>query len=748
MADDAWRLTQTGLDRARNVYFETVFSQANGYMGVRGYTEEPLVGTASAREAYLAGVFSDVDEQAARIIGTFPWPVLQMVSLPELFAARLALAGEPFDPAAGEVLEWSRTLDLRTAVLRRSVRWRSPAGRTSRSQFERFLSAAQPHLACQRITVTPEGWTGQVVAAFPLDARVASMFRCGDRRQPHLPQYHYEHHDVRADGALGRIGMSTHRTAWRVAVATLVGPDGTTEPEGPAALRQRVSRAVDGGQPFVCERFVAVASSRDEDVGPDPSAAAEDIARSGAERGFDAALADSRQVWTRRWSRADIELAGAPRDQKVLRYNLFQLMQMAPFHTDRISIPARGLSWNRYRGLYFWDTEIFLLPFYQWTFPEVARNLLAFRHRTLGGARGNAEHWGGCGALYPWMTDSDTGLDNSIDARVWKLVHQTADVAYAVDQYAVAAGDVDFVASRGLEVLAETARQFASRLFRGEDGAWHLDHTIGPDEDGDPGRDNGFTLLMARRNLRAASRWFRRLADERPEAVAALADRIGLTEREVRRWGRLADEMLIPCVPGTDIPLQDEYLLNKKPADVVAWRLREDPEHWQIDPKTAKQYRLIKQSDIVLATFLLGDEFTPEQVAATYDFYEPMTQHRSSLSWNTHAIVAARLGRRQQAYEYYLKSAGLDLDDVKHATEDGLHAAALGGCWQAVVLGMAGLCVRDGRLACDPQLPPSWRSMRFSACYRGRCYGIEARQDGSWDIEERSGEVPPEPPSP
>jgi trehalose/maltose hydrolase-like predicted phosphorylase len=703
---------------------------------VRAYTEEPATGAPSVREGYLAGVFSDVDAEAARIIGEFPWPVVQMVSLPELFACRVTLGGEVFDPEAGEVLSEARTLDLRTGLYARHIEWRSPRGRTSELVFERFLSAENAHKAGHRVGVTPRGWSGEVELGFPLEGNAESVFRCGNTNEPELPQYHYVDHAVRAQGDAGLVAMTTHHTRHRVALAARIrAPEVTSSAPTETLLHQHAGGSVVDGETLTCERFLAITTSRDELGQQTPEAAAEAYAQDAAGTGFDGELAKSAAVWADRWADADVEIEGPARDQKVVRYNIFQLLQMAPFHTDSISLPARAYAFNRYRGLYFWDTEIFLLPFYIWSMPQVAQNLLTFRYQTLPGARRNAEHWGGEGALYPWMGESDMGTDNSIDARVWKLFHQTADIAYAVDQYARVTGDTAFMAEKGLRILCETARFFTSRLEAGADGLYHLEQTIGPDEDIGPGRDNGFTMLMARRNLQLAAEWTERIRSEAPEAIAALHARMHLGTEEIARWRTVAQKLHVPAVPETEIPLQDEYLLSKKVADVAGWRLREAKENWQVpDGVNLREYQLIKQADIVLAMLLLGDDFSTEQMAAAFDFYEPRTRHISSLSWNTHAIVAARLGRREQAYQYYLKSAGLDLDDIKHATADGLHAAALGGCWQAVVLGFAGLTEADGAPACDPQLPAPWEAVRFTVHCGGTRYRVEARQDGTSSI--------------
>lgn len=735
MNSDPWSLVQTSPDPDRNIYFETVLSQANGYMGVRGYQEEPHTVGKTCRESYLAGVFSEVNEEGTEIIGDFPWPVLQMVSLPDLFQTRIVLDETEFDPTCGTIEDYERRLDLRNALLSRRVIWEDPRGRRTKLVFNRFLSADVPHLACQKVVVTPLDWQGSVRIQHRLGADPTTYFRCGDTTQPNIPHNHFVEQEIHARGEQGGFQAVTDTTGHEVAIiARMTGQD-VTSTETETVIRQQRSAHATPDQPIVSERFMAVVNSRDDLGRASPEEKAEDVINEAATAGFNSLLADHSDVWDQRWQRADVEITGNKLDQKVLRFNIFQLLQMAPFHSDGVSLPARGLSFNRYRGLYFWDTEIFLVPFYQWAFPEVARNLLTFRHRTLPGARENAEHWGGEGAMYPWMTDSETGRDNSIDARVWKIFHQIADIAYAVDDYAAVSGNTEFMAQKGTEILVETARFFVSRFTQDSDGAYHLEETIGPDEDHAPGRDNGFTCLMARRNLRLAAHWMDELEENQPGEAGRLREELSITDGEIKEWRSTAENLTVPQVPGTDIPLQDEHFLGKKEAQVENWRWREEQEKWTFIPENRGDYQVIKQADIVLATYLLRDQFSAEQIAEAYDFYEPKTLHLSSLSWNTHAMVAARLGRKEEAYEYYLNSAGLDLDDLKHVTADGLHAAALGGCWQAVVLGMVGLENEGEEPTCAPNLPPSWEKVRFRISHHGTQYEMTAHQDGSWEAD-------------
>ncbi len=728
MDGDEWSLLQTEDQPERTVYFETILSQSNGLLGVRGYDEECNGGRDSIREGYLGGVFAELDEQASQIINAeMPWASVQMVSLPELFGCRLVLHGERFTLDAGDVLEFRRELNLQDALLSRFITWRSPAGRTSRLCFRRFLSAHTPCLGFQQIEVEAIDWSGEASMDFSFETDVLTMFRCGDKRQPELPQYHYSLQSSGSDGALAWVDLQTKGTTHHVAIVSSVSGasvdcdvhEGRVEQVARATVEPCVSRTI--------ERAFAVVSDREA---AEPRGEARDIVRRAEASGFTRELATHRAVWSKRWDVADVKIEGAPRDQKAVRFSLFQMLQMMPQPGASLSIPARGLSFNRYRGLYFWDTEIFMMPFYTYVFPDRAADLLRFRHRTLRGAQDTARaKLDRKGALFAWMSDSETGRDDSIDGRVTYLQHQNGDIVYAIDQYVRASGDVTFMVQHGFPVLVETARFWASHLVE-EDGVWHSENAVGPDEDRGGGRDNGYTNLIARFNLVLAAQWAVQIGEHDANALVALTAALSLEAGEPERWKAIAVNLVVPEIPELGVPLQDEYILSKRPAEMDAWNLRDACEHWTLPSGTVlDDYQVIKQADIVLATLLLDQTFSPEDMAAAFDFYEPMTQHISSLSDNTHAIVAARLGKDEQAYTYFQRAMALDLDDIKQVTRDGLHAAAFGGCWQAAVFGFAGMDLRSEVLTFKPQLPDTWTSLSFTIVLKGVRHRIVLDQE-------------------
>ena len=712
---DPWVLTQSGWEPEKGFYFETIFTQSNGYMGIRGYREEVDTAAPTCREGYLGGVFSKLPPVARElVVHDYPWDSRQMVALPEIFAAWIVLDGDGFCLTAGKVEAYTQSLDMRAGILHREVVWSNKEkGKTTKIRFARFLSAKIPNLAVQKIEIEPVNWSGEAEIFWDYDVAQKTFFRCGDPAKAHVACAHFGILKTAASGNSAGGLVETEGSGHKIAFSSRLSGEGAQSSATRAGTISQSGRSkVDKGKVSTWVRTTAVVTTRDAGVA-DPVAAAGKILGEADAAGFDGLVAGQKEVWASRWKDSDIELDGSAHDQVLVRFGIFSLLQVAAFHADNLSIPARCFAYNRYNGLYFWDGEIFLLPFYQFCAPPVARNLLNFRCKTLPGARKNAALIGGEGAIFPWQGDADFGEEQAPWGLYKYLWHQNADIIYAFDQYARSTGDDAFMCHEGLEVLAETARFWVSQLKRDAGGLYHLEATVGPDEAEEHGPDNGYTCLMARRSLEISKRWWNAAMEKVPEVADIMAGKLALIDGEIDEWAAVAAKINIPEVPGCPgVPLQDACFLKRKSEDISNMTVAE---YW----KKRGEVQVIKQADIVLAMYLLEDSFTREEIKRGYEFYEPKTLHVSSLSYNTHSIVAAIIGHAREAYDYFRRAAGLDLDNLRNATKDGLHAAALGAVWQMAIPGFMGMRVREDHLYFQPALPEAWKQIRFPLQYRG-----------------------------
>jgi trehalose/maltose hydrolase-like predicted phosphorylase len=401
---------------------------------------------------------------------------------------------------------------------------------------------------------------------------------------------------------------------------------------------------------------------------------------------------------------------------------------------DRVSIGARALTGDAYLGHVFWDTEVYLLPFYTAVWPEAARALLMYRFHTLPSARAKAAHFGFKGALYAWES-ADTGKETTperVIAQNGAIVeiltgqmehHISADIAYAVWQYWRATGDDEFFLAAGAEILLETARFWASRAVAEADGKRHIRHVIGPDEYHEDVDDNAFTNVMARWNLRRALDAIEVLSTRWPDRGAALRTALALGDDELADWRDAIARIAIGFDPATGIFEQFAGFHALEPLDLTAYAERAVPIDVVIGRERTQRSQVIKQADVVALMALLPEEFPGTIAEANFHHYEPRCAHGSSLSAGMHALVAARLGDASMALHYLREAAATDLD-LDPNSAGGVRIAGLGALWQAVVRGFAGVDLTGDTLLIDPKLPPQWRSLSFRVCWRGRCVAI------------------------
>jgi beta-phosphoglucomutase len=716
-----WTLIEPQFDPEQLHARETVFTIGNGYLGTRGSFEE---GYPSALPATLLhGVYDDV-------------PVLytELANCPDWLALVVIVNGDRFRLDRGDILHYERQLDLRSGILSRSVRWRSPTGNILDLRFERFASLADPHVLGLRVQITPIA----LDSTTPPETRYAIEVQSSINGYPENQGFdHWERLDQGHTAADIWIQMRTRSTRIELGMAarmSVVGINATTQvmnTPGYPTLTTSFDAIV--GQTITVEKLVTVSTSQET---PEPVTAAKTKL---AELPAYGMLLDAhQQAWNNLWQHSDIEIEGNSKAQLAVRYNLFQLLIAASPQNDRVSIPAKTLSGFGYRGHIFWDTEIFILPFFTLTQPAIARNLLTYRYHTLPGARRKATHSGYKGAMYAWESaaigdevtprwaiPTDPYAD---DVRIWcrdREIHISADIAYAVWQYWQATGDDAWMCDYGAEIVLDTALFWMSRLeWNAKEERYELRGVIGADEYHDQVDNNAFTNRMVQWHLEKAIAVYAWLKQHFPDREIALSQQLKITPERQLRWQSMITHMYTPYDVATGLIEQFEGFFRLKDINLSEYEPRQRSVQAVLGIAETNQRQVLKQPDVLMLFYLMrgtqADPYSHDALQTNWDYYAPRTDitHGSSLGPAIHAILASDLGEADP-YEQFMQAALVDLEDTRHNAGEGIHAASAGGVWQAVVFGFGGIQLNESGPVATPHLPPTWTRLKFNLHWKG-----------------------------
>lgn len=716
-----WTFAKTGFDPKDISANGSRFMIGNGYMGCRGTLEE--FGKDELAAVTLAGVYDQAD-------GKWREPV----NAPNGLKTVVYCDGRPLSVLAAEPESHVQELDVRRGFHMRRTVFRLPDGNRVTVRSERFASMDDVHLIAMKLTVEAER-ACELAVETGIDANV------WDLNGPHLEDLAFDAPDgiLRAAAVTGEL---RHRVAVAETVQWNVGAEQMMRMGDKAACR--VIRAACGaGETFELVKFMGVHTSLDGSA--DPAAAAAAVCAAARETGYDALRARHEAAWERLWERSDVRIEGDDEAQFALRYSLYHLLIIAPRHSGRLSIPARGLSGQMYKGAVFWDTEMFMLPFFLHTNPDIARNLVAYRVHTLDGARRKAAEYGCEGAFYAWESQ-ETGDDactlfNINDVftgrpmRTYfrdKQVHISAAVAHAVWQCFAFTGDPAVLLDGGAEVILECARFYRSFAYYKETkGRYEVLDVTGPDEYHERVHNNAYTNYMVKRTLDLAVAAVEWLKAEYPDACRALLEKLDYAD--TLAGIRAMREALYLPAPHPESGLIEQFdgyfQLEDVPLSELKARMLHEHEYLGGGNGLATNTQILKQADVVLLLHLFKEQFSEEVKRANWTYYEPRTEHGSSLSPCMYALVAADLGMTEWAYPYFLRTATIDMTGrAKSYVGDlyigGTHPAASGGAWMAAVLGFGGLRYESGVLHINPALPDKWRSIALTVTLRGHAYGI------------------------
>jgi alpha,alpha-trehalose phosphorylase len=711
---EPWSLTEVGLDHASLAVHESVFALTNGHIGMRGSFEEgePVVipGT------YLNGYFEERPLPYAEAGYGFPEMGQTMVNVTDGKLIRLLVKDSPLDLDYGEIIDHTRTLDLRAGVLRRSTEWRSPGGRTVRVTSTRLVSLARRSIAAIEYNVELTDDLGDLYIALQSDL-LANEVVPSEEDDPRAAAALAK--PLRSELAVGRgrravLVHQTKRSQLRMAAGmdhTVEIPDSSTEDieaNGDLARYTLAARIPPGGS-LKLVKFLAYGwSSRRS--GPALRDQVEAALATAKLAGWERLVREQRELLDQHWDEADVEIEGDEELQQAVRVGMFHVLQ-AGLRGERQPIPAKGLTGPGYDGHTFWDTETYVLPVLTYTAPHAVRDALRWRHSTLDMARDRAQVLGRKGAAFPWRTIRGEETSGYWPAGT-AAFHINADIADAVVRYYNATLDDDFDRDFGTELLIETARLWASLGHFDPEHGFRIDGVTGPDEYTAVVDNNVYTNLMAQRNMREAAESVKRQPD--------VAARLEVEPDEVEVWLRAASLMAVPYDTQRGVHMQSDAFTHHEEWDFANTPAANYPLLLHYPYFEIYRKQVVKQADLVMALHLRGDAFTLEEKIANFAYYEARTTRDSSLSASQQAVVAAETGHLQLAYEYWAEAALTDLQNLHHNSGHGLHIASLAGGWTVSVAGFGGMRDHNGELTFGPRLPDRITRLRFRVVYRGR----------------------------
>lgn len=730
---DPWCLIEEDFSADRVMSSESLFSLGNGAMGQRANFEEYYSGP-TFQGSYIAGVYYPDKTKVGWWKNGYPEYFAKVINAPNWIGIDLKVNGEVVDLNKVNVIAFRRVLNMKSGVYERSFEVVLADGLQLKIQAKRFLMLDPDQMGAIRYEVTPLSDQAQVNISPYIDAAIKN-------KDSNWDDPFWETLELVTDQNRAFITSKTLKTGFDIctymqARLWLNGQEqdlnGVAQ-SGPEKLALSHKCVVAKGQTLRLEKLggYTVGLYQDADA---LIPKAQELIDFGLAMGFDGLLNGQKESWAKIWERADITIEGDVLAQQAIRFNIFQLNQTYLGKDPRLNIGPKGFTGEKYGGSTYWDTEAYCLPFYMATkHQEVGRNLLTYRYKHLDRAIENAAKLGfsGGAALYPMVTMNGEECHNEWEI-TFEEIHRNGAIAYAIFNYERYTADESYMGEMGLEVLIGIARFWAQRAtFSSAKNQYVILGVTGPNEYENNINNNFYTNFMARWCLNYTHDMVKRTALQSPGDHGRILEKTHLGSDELSHWIDVANNMYLPYDQTLGVYLQQDGFLDKELTPVAQLPQSQRPinQHWSWDRILRSVY--IKQADVLQGFYFFEDQFTPEELAKHFDFYEPFTVHESSLSPCVHSIQAARLGRMDQAYDFYLRTARLDLDDYNKEVHEGCHITSMAGTWMSIVEGFGGMRIKEGLLHFSPKIPDQWTSYRFKINFRGSVLAVHVGQDAT-----------------
>lgn len=717
---DEWKIIEEELVPSNNRISESIFSIGNGFMGQRANFEEYYSGE-TLQGSYIGGVYYPDKTRVGWWKNGYPEYFAKVINATNWIGINVAIEGELLDLNHCEVEDFRRELNMHDGLLTRTATASLPNGKKVRLMSRRFISLTEKDLGAIEFTITPLNFSGSIELVPYLDGDVVNSDSNYDEKfwveigKKAGESFSYVHSKTKKTGFEVCTAMK-----WQLSVNGTTTKPNVTLQEDASYVSNKIIVEASKAESIVLHKYVAIESSLYND-NEELVAVSESRLNELFSKGFDRLLDEHSSAWHEKWEESDIRIGGDLSAQQAIRFNIFQLYQTYTGENENLNIGPKGFTGEKYGGVTYWDTEAYCLPFYMRTADSsVARNLLKYRYNHLQKAQQNAQMLGfnHGAALYPMVTINGEECHNEWEI-TFEEIHRNGAIAYAVYNYIQYTGDEAYMAEYGLEVLIGISRFWSQRVNWSENKQKYvLLGVTGPNEYENNVNNNWYTLKLISWTLKYTMEQIEKLsASGQFEQIAA---KIGFTKStELDKWKDVVNNLYFPEDKTRNVFLQQDGFLDKDLTPVNELPESERPIHqnWSWDRILRSCY--IKQADVLQGLYMFEKDYDEETIKRNFDFYEPLTVHESSLSPCIHSIIASKIGYHDKAYEMYLRTARLDLNDINNDTEDGLHITSMGGTWMSIVEGFAGLRMQEDTLSLSPSIPNQWDFYEFRIVFRG-----------------------------
>lgn len=726
LKEEDWRIVEEGFDPELHQSSESIFSIGNGKFGQRANFEEDYSGE-HLQGSYIAGVYYPDKTKVGWWKNGYPEYFAKVLNATNWIGLHISVDDELIDLAKIQCEDFIRILDMRKGLLERSFTAVLRTGKRVHLSFSRYCSMDDDETAAIELRMKADAQHRIKLVSY-LNANVRN-------EDSNYDEVFWEQVDAEGEGAKGSLLSKTKKTAYYVGVGMSNEINNAAAPESntrEGEVSSVYSFEIEEGEEFVFHKYVGICSSlyhQPEEVMQAARDAAERIAR----KGFEKALEDHAQRWLEIWKMSDIQIEGDVAAQQGIRFNIFHLNQTYTGKDERLNIGPKGFTGEKYGGSTYWDTEAYCLPFYLNTHEQrVPRQLLVYRFKHLQKAIENAEKLGfkDGAALYPMVTMNGEECHNEWEI-TFEEIHRNGAIAYGIFNYIRHTGDRDYLAEYGVDVLVGIARFWQQRLnWSSAKKANVILGVTGPNEYENNVNNNWYTNYIAAWSLRYAAEACEWVREKHAGAWATKATELKVDESEWKDWLDAASKMYFPKLEHSKIFLQQDGFLDKEQVSVSDLKAEERPinQHWSWDRILRSIF--IKQADTLQGMYFFEEDFDLATIKENFDYYEPKTVHESSLSPCVHCVLAAKLGYEEKAYEMYLRTSRLDLDDYNHEAHEGLHITSMAGTWLSIVEGFGGMRIRQNKLHFYPLLPKKWKAYSFHVLFRKAKLEVKVNNDG------------------